>query len=616
MEYDDIPFATMENPGTVMDISIVPTNIQTITTWETLVFEKMCTGNRQILVSDLELAYEQVMKYYDIPIENRTFIQNTLQDVCWDDTYLVSDSKELDEVITESSFYRTIKYYVNALKWRVCNYKITRINNTITHTIDWSKYIMIWVLCMLDILIGAGVAGYVSTLDDLSVWLVGIYIGSALCATNLLYYLLTNVNLSTFRLGYTFDIILHTEHIGLLRRWCLVKFVVLYIIYMASNVLQVEHVLDACVIGCSRRYTHIVRNNHVPTVVSWGFFLEKPLYWLTVPAILSIATLCLVGRNRVAKFWITLMLTACVILQQVIDMNTLWVHMALIPAILIYIADHWYDIYYMTYSIGRCITYANHTKIPVIVKNRVCYALAQFNCIWVYVHHDSMGKHRWMKCLMTRDSNDMQNIIVGNEDMTVDLVMSEHPINIGYCSRSRFGLYSRYETACMFCKDAGIHELLAMIAHRDAMYGDTNIVAIWLLTDIRMVRDMKDELMAIKKMTGITLHIHYSPAVSTNEVLKEDVIIKFNYLQCVIHMLTGIDILAQVSCPTYCMVDKLSVYSIIDTLLLLRGLSGRRDAIGIFACGDAGFVEHIKMSAWLFRGNNYNIRLDTITECI
>ncbi len=617
MEYNDVPFTTMENPDTVMNISIVPSNIQAITTWETLVFEKLCAGNRQILVSDLADAYDKVMRYYGMPIENRTFVQNTLQDVFWDETYLVSDNKELDEVITEGSFYRTIKYYANDLRWRVCNYRITRINNTITHTVDWSKYVMIIVLCVLDVLIGAGVAGYVSTLDDISAWLVGIYIGASLCAANLMYYLLSSVNLSTCGLGHTFDIILHTEYIGLLRRWCMAKFAVLYIIYMTSNALQVRHVLNACLSGCSHRYTHIVRSGHAPIVVSWGYFLQKPLYWLSIFVIILVPMLCLVGRNRVAKFWITVALTSIIIIQQAIDMNTLWLHMSLIPTLIIYIIDHWYDVYYMTYSIERCITYAAHTQIPVIVKNRVSYALAQFNCIWVYVHHDSMGKHRWMKCLMTNDSNDMQNIILDNGCITNDLVMSEHPINIGYCNRSRFGLYSRYETACVFCKDAGIHELIAMIDHRESMYGDTNIVAIWLLTDIRMVKELKDELMRIKKIqTGITLHIHYSPSVSTSEILKEDIIVKFNYLQCVIHRLTGIDILAQVSCPAYCMIDKLSAYSVIDSLLLLRGLSGKKDAIGIFACGDVCFVEHVRTSAWLFKGNNYNIQLDIITECI
>jgi len=614
---DTESFIAIKNKRNILDISVRPDNMTSIISWETSMFQELCSSKNFINVQNLLDAYLEIMEYFNLQAMDNGFVENTLRDIYFDGYYLISNNNN-ENVIFEYNFYKSLKYYANDLKWRACNYRVVQSGNKINNYTIWHKYRTLILTSIIDLMIASIVIIYTINFDNFVSWITMIYIASSLCVTNLIYYLCRYIDIKSYWLGHSLIRLFSLEYCNVAKFMYVFKFCVFYILYIIAHLLQINHALKICKHGCKRSSIKIVKSTDAITVISWSFFLTKPLYWLTLIILTLFIALRIILHKRMNSFYVIVLLYICVIVQQFLDINNIKLQFVLLFVLCLFVIDHRHDVNYYTFDINQYLEFKKYIKIIINPRNSITKELTEFNCALINTNHASIGTYKWINCMFVNDlCHNNKYIIVDRKYLTFDNLAKNKPISIGYCTKSKFRLYYIYRTICIFCKNAGIYEFIALASHKKANQVINKITVIWAITDIELVIDLRESINHIKNnFLDITMHIYYAPDVLGNIYLQNKIFARFNYLQCVIHKLTSIDILSQVSCPAYCLINKLNAYDILNSLLLTTSLIGNTHPIGVFICGDSAFINNIKINTQLLYNNQYGINIEIWSECI
>ncbi len=609
-------FINAKNENHILNIPIRNENTKPVISHETILFEQLSSSNNKISIQELADAYITVMTYYNLPSFTKSIIKNEMLAIYFKEGYYLTTRVNNDDIfIMEYNFYKSLKYFFNELNWRICNNRIIHSSNKIKYRINWHKYGII----IISLLFDAIILSFVTVISKkILSWVTLIRIASTLCSLNLFNIVLTYLDSSKFDIDKIITIIVPIENIKLFRCFCRIKFYIFYTMYILAYMLQINLSLNKCKYGCAKNDILIVNGDSYPIVISWKYFMSKCVYLFMLLVIVLFISLHIVEHKHSLFYITTIFLILFNTIQQLLDINSVLLYWINVPLLLIFIVDHWNEIYYQKFGINHIIRFKSYIKIPIIPRKNIKTKINKFNCMLVNIKHKCITNNKWKKCLISFD--DIYNctyITINNYNYKQSIDDKKYPLYIGYGSISKFRLYSSYNIICAFCKNTCIYTIIAIINKEKMLNNCRKIKLFWIITNIELMIDFNMHLNIIKNISkNIDITIYYAPKSSNNNYLSQSTLNKFNYLQCVIHFNTNIDILTRVRSDNYCIINKLNVYDILNEILLTMYSIGEYSTIGIFTCGDISFINNVNINANLLINNHYGINLNIWSECV
>lgn len=628
IDYKQSSFVAVETfVNNLFNYPIRNENVHSIIPWEQTAFENLCNQKNIIEVEQLIDAYYGVMGVYNLKCPSNHFLKTSLANIRHDNMYLVSaisDNDKIKDVIKKVSFYKTLKYYESDLRWRM-RHRFIKGNNNKRYC-QWTKCTIIFHMISINIII-AMISIVVMILKHINLksWMLSIYILSSMTALNVLLYLLSTVDLSMDKLKIKILNAVPRSYIPIYKKSFACISFICYILYSIGYLLQINETLNKCKNGCNIRDVFFVKkyiqyDNATPLNISWKFFMEKPVVWISYIIILCSSILYFVDTDSKLFIFIKYISVICFIIQQSLDSCNISLQYLLIALLIISIYQRRYDLYNHSFWISNHNVCHDIVKIPIKPRKYMMNYLDDFNYTYISFHHDSFSKYKWDKCILYKDTyDDLSYIFINKKRLYADISLDiNRKISFGSCHSSIIRNYHLYEIVCLFCKDIGILQFIALINDRDRNIIKNRVNLIWEISDIEYIIKYNDILSKIKRNgVNININIHYAPLMNTHNTFDHKILAKFNYLQCIIFKHCNVDILTSISSDVYCQISKIDVYNSVRDWLITASSIGLYDSsIGIFICGDESFVNHIEMNAKILKTNDYGIKINMLVECI
>ncbi len=606
------------NRNYALDIAAHIDTAYGITSWDNMVFSELCNSKGYVSCADLIDAYDQVMTSYGLRPMPQSFIENSLKEARPDGAYLamVNNSEVL---ISNPAFYRTLRYYATDLRWRICNYTVVQAGVKRTMWLDWHRNGVQVVATIIDIVVCGSAMAIISKSTDLLSWITLIYVMSALVSTNIMYYIMTSIDVSSVRTECCLlPKLLPSEFFVMHRTVFAMKTVVAYACYAIGHLLQISSVLQTCRHGCNKADIRIVGTGGGPIRISWMYFLAKPMYWLTIVIVGAAISIYVMERMRIMPSAAVAFTAVCIIAQQWLDHASGNMHIGILLMLVVYMADHWRDIYGCRFNIDQYKEFDKFVRVHINPKQCLVDFLQRFNCVLIDTGHISLARRRYVRCIATCDYRDAYKYVVINRDALKEPheFSTTAPISIGRYELSKFRFYHLYDMACMFCKDAGIYAFIAVVHHRKSTHARNHIKLIWVVSDMGILIEFNDALNYVR-MTAPDIDINIYYCEPSSKPIASNVLVRFNYLQCVIFRHTSTDILSCANGSNYCILGRANAYDIINGAISTINAMGLHDApMGVFACGDTAFIQNVKINTSILRRNHYGTKLRIWTDCI
>ncbi len=587
----------------ILNMPMQNDDMQIVISWDVSLFDQLCSGNNEIEMNELIIAYINMLRRFNINHMNIEFVKTALLSIKHNDKPMFIDVGNKEYVIRRSSFFKSLKNYSIDLKWRMHNIRVFQQINQSRVCIDWSK-LCVYAHSLFINIICVGIC-YLAHLYNHTIasWIAIIYISKFLFTINLICYVCSCMNIVDYVPIAIMKKIKHTHPHGMLYE---IQFYIFYICYVLAHVLQIRYSLITCRNGCNKETILIagVGSGHIE--ISWNYFMCKIFYWF-MPVIVIICGCRVVFRKRSFNTIFLYILAICIIIQQCMDKVQSKIYISIILVFGLYVIHRRRDMFYDKFGIRYYDNAGLYTKISIIPKSCMMRAINSFNCIFVNVKYSN---NEWTRCVLTSNSHDDPYIILNKKDVSITM---DDSIQLGYYTISNFRFYYLYDTICVFCQDTGIEQFTSIINDRTLRNASTYIKLVWVITDINIVATYHSRIIS-DAYTHIS--VYFSPSVKYVAYTQED-LYRFNYLQCIISYHTGIDILTGVSSPFCSIVDKLNIYKTIHDIILSVGITKLdQSQIGIFVCGNNTFIDNVNLNVKLMKRNVHKIKLIMWSECI
>lgn len=616
------------------DVSNMPWEFALYTTLKSI----SQTTTPVILIQDLIDAYNFVMDCYGLSkLENYQII-HALRQIRFADKSNLFNSCD-DVAIQYQQYMRSLQWVIYLKKYYGSDYSVSNRISLKDRHINWQKHGLVVVTCILDLICG-GIS--VLPLGNPFDWIYFARANAIIILLNMVYLLLPLIGVGRLVPDIIIAKLFSPEYKEYYHAAFGTKILSATIGHCVAHFLHIDHILHACIDGCSRQPLRIIKSSNKTIVISWMFFFSQLPYWTGIALTIFIAAIPVFiilskynyirySTNMVAHKYISVIVFTLTIVHGVwhlLGFN--WSYVFTLPLFIIYIWHKRRELIKQPLYVSRWVITEQYIKLYVRDDNTLNDILHSFGTVSIYINHPNVSRLEWHPFTLCRGVKTSDGVLVIKKigkwtNRLSDLIATRSGfngyVNIGSYTPSKFRFHSIYNSRYFFCSGIGIMAFISMISDmkRRPVNESMRTVLHWSIPDMSILRDFGDELIHIhRNVMNVKIYIYYSNSSKRQTTsIPYDIKTRFMYLQSIIFGHSNLDIVSNVNACITCELQRVDCYEILSRAAISANARGvLHEPIGIFICGSKAYSDYIHSNVCLINRNNMGIAFRVWSESV
>ena len=604
-----------------------------IAPWQFSIFKQLCSNNARIDLDDLVNAYEEVFKANGLAPHSRVWVIHQLCRIklrsgtpCVENGY-----------IGYSSYNDTLRWFIKKRDFVLDSLHISNSILAKQSKINWRRSSLIFLTSAIDVAI---VAFVVLSKLSLPILISVARVGAVIILTNMAYILISFIAPWIAIPDQFIYKCFPAEYSGYYHRLFGIKIMIASVVHSVAHICQVKTAIDMCVGGCFRDDIMIVRESENQIVISYEYFARQ------FPYITGFSLLCSFGivaismvlhhhgylrysTNQFLHKYLTLFGFVMTVIHgctNLLGFNFSYV--LTLPFLLLYLWSRRYEILGFHVRINSWNITDQTVRLYLKDDARFDSMLDSFENITIYVQYPKISKLEWHPFTLSRGygqtdavltmkrigywTNSLANILLHSSN-------SYDHINIGHYTRSKFRFHRFYTSRYFFCSGIGITAFISSMVDmiRKPLSKPVQTTLIWSIDSIEIINEFNSQLIEIQStIVNVDIQIYYSNRLKRSGSISRSSMIRFAYLQSIIHGASGVDILTGMRSVVCCMIQRANFANVLSSALVASNYNDSKSDIGVFICGSKSYASRVIDETTKYNSNVYGVKFRVWSESV